>query len=130
MPTLRPSTRTLRNVTIASLLGSVFWAWALWPRFSCGGALPDCSSLVALGIGSLGYGTALGVAYTSLALLLELLLGRFMPEGKRLEPPNQALPVAAFLFAVQAAIIGVIAAAGALPNSWPWWLGIWGAMLT
>lgn len=130
MLALRPSTRTLRNVALASLVGSFFWALALWPRFTCGGTLPDCSSIVALGVGSLAYGTALGVAYTSLALLLELLLGRFIPEKKRLEPPNHALALSAFFFAVQAAIVGGIAAAGALPMSWPWWLGIWGAMLT
>lgn len=78
----------------------------------------------------MAYGTALGVAYTSLTLLLGLLIGKFIPEKKRLEPPNQALALAAFFFVVQAGIVGGIAAAGALPNSWPWWLGIWGAMLT
>ena len=131
MLAFRPSPRTWRNLAVASVLGSAFWAWAMWPRFTCGGALPDCSSLVALGIGSLAYGTALGVTYTSLALLLEFLFGRLIPEKKRLEPNNQGvLALSAVFFVIQAGIVGAIAVAGALPSSWPWWLGIWGVILT
>jgi hypothetical protein len=127
---VRPSPRTLRTVALASVVGSVFWAWALWPRFSSGVALPECSSLVALGLGSIAYGTALGVAYTSLSLLLDFLFRRLIPEKKRLESTRQALPLAFVLFALQAAIVGGIAVAGALPAAWPWWLGIYGALLT
>ena len=130
MQQFRPSLRTVRNAVVASLLGSVFWAWALWPTFSRGGSLPDCTSLVALSIGSLAYGTALGVAYTSFTLALEKVLGRFIPEEKRLEPENNALGLSGLLFLVQAIIVGAIALAGALPSNWPWWLGIWGAVLT
>lgn len=126
---LRSQPHLARNVALASLLGTAFWAWALWPRFSCGGSLPDCASLVALAAGSASYGTALGTAYISLSLLLAVVFNGLVPEHKRLRAPQATLTVAALLFGVQALVVGGIAIAGALPSNWPWWLGIWGALL-
>ena len=129
LATLRPPPRLARNVVLASLVASAFWAWALWPRVSCGGSLPDCASLVALTVGSIAYGTALGVAYTSLSLVLAVVFNGLVPEHKRLHSPQDALTISALLFSLQALLVGGIAFAGALPNNWPWWLGIWGALL-
>jgi hypothetical protein len=125
---LRSQPHLARNVALAALIGSAFWAWALWPRFTCGGSLPDCSSLVALAVGSVAYGTALGVAYISLSLVLAVAFNGVTPEHKKVRAPRAALVVSALLFGLQALLVGAIAVAGALPGNWPWWLGIWGAL--
>jgi hypothetical protein len=126
---LRSQPHLARNLALAALLGSAFWAWALWPRFTCGGLLPDCASLVALVVGSAAYGTALGIAYTSLSLVLAVVFNGMVPEHKKVKAPRAALAVSALLFGLQALLVGGIAVAGALPNNWAWWLGIWGALL-
>ena len=126
---LRSLPNLARNLALAALLGSAFWAWALWPRLTCGGSLPDCASLIALAVGSAAYGTALGIAYISLSLVLAVVFNRIVPEHKRVKAPRAALAVSALLFGLQALLVGGIASAGALPNNWPWWLGIWGALL-
>ena len=117
-------------MALACTVATGFWFWYYKTTLACPGQSWSCEKLLLVAIASLGYGVSLGAAYTSLAVLLGLLVHVLKPTASTLEPSNKAVPVAATLFALQAGLTGAIALAGALPERWPWWLGAFGALLT
>ena len=78
---------------------------------------------------ALGYGIALAALYTALAVLLGPVVKALRPEATTLEPTSRVAAVALALFAIQVAAVGLLHVAGALPATWPWWLGVFGAYL-
>jgi hypothetical protein len=133
MPSLAvfvPSRRTVVQLAVGSLLGTLLYYWYLRRRLLCPGQSLSCTENLELIAISTGYGASLGAAFTSFVLFLNLTLPHAQRERSCTEPPHKVLPVAIALFMLQSALTGAIALAGALHESWPWWLGAFGAFFT
>jgi hypothetical protein len=123
-----PSRPTAVRLCIAWVVAAAFTAWYFLPRFACEQRVLSCEQLVVLVAASVAYGLAFAALYVALVVVLNIVVRRLCPEVPPLESGTKALTVVAALFLVQVAVLGGIAAAGALPAAWPWWLGTLGAL--
>jgi hypothetical protein len=127
-PTLLLLSRgTTVRLCVAWLVAAALCAWFFVPVLVCNGQALSCAQFGVLAAASLAYGLAFAAFYAALAVILSLLVQRVRPEVPSLESPARALLVVVCLFLLQVVVLGCIAALGALPARWPWWLGTLGA---
>jgi hypothetical protein len=122
-----PSRRTVVHLCLAWLVAAVLCGWFLAPRLVCEARPLSCEELLWLALASSVYGLAFAALYVALVVLLDPVVQLVRPQARALEREAKVLPVVASLFALQAVALGVMAALGALPAEWPWWLGALGA---
>ena len=123
-----PSRPTALRLFIAWVVATAFTAWYLLPRFACEQRTLSCEQLVVLVATSVAYGLAFAALYVELVVVLNIVVVWLRPEAPSIESGTKALAVVVALFLVQVAVLGGIAAAGALPAWWPWWLGALGGL--